>query len=296
LIKLLILGGTKFLGDDFVNELKGEDMEVHIASRRELESLFFHKIDRKNQAHLTDLILSTQYDLIVDFISYSMPDAAKLINAIRSKKGYSPFIIVISSTYVYGNPLYLAIDKEYNEGCFNPLEYDYINLNRPEVDYFEGKRSMESFLVKNYENLAIIRFPIILGANDYTDKTHYFSTVITAKNKVRFDVEYGLSNYIFSFEAAKFILTILKNRLAGIFNCALNDRLNQDDIFSIYCDFFNVSKEHFLVNSQAEGLLVKSPFYYSKNFIIDNTKQRNILDFGECFEKCLFRELSKSMP
>lgn len=290
MVKVLILGGTKFLGRDFLENVNKKHFEIHVASRRDPGTRPYYEIDRKKEADLAEVISLNNFDIIIDFISYSMPDARKLINAIHAKRRYRPYLITISSTYVYGNPLHLEESKEYDESSFTPSDYAFSTLDRPDIDYFQGKRSMESYIAKNYDNYALIRFPVILGANDYTGKTTFFSERITNKKRFSFDDGYGASNFMFSQEAAQVLRHIVTNRHAGSLNCCLNERLNQFDIFSMYCDFFKVSKNEILDNN---ATIVKSPFYYRKDFIINNSKQRQLFDLKITFEEALQRELQK---
>ena len=72
-------------------------------------------------------------------------------------------------------PTDIDCDSLFKEVSFNPLKHDNSILDRPDVTYSEGKRDMESYCIKNYKmiNLVILRFPIILGANDYTNRTNF---------------------------------------------------------------------------------------------------------------------------
>jgi nucleoside-diphosphate-sugar epimerase len=291
-VKVLILGGTKFLGLELLKKLfQRQGFEVHVASRRDPGNLIhFYKIDRKDQEDLSALFTQTEFDVIVDFISYSMPDAKKIIGAIRRRHDYNPYLITISSTYVYGHPHQITDDSTFDESDFNPSRFSYSEADRPEIDYYLGKKSMESYLVNNYDNYALIRFPVILGQNDYTGRTTYFLELIKESKKISFDKEFGASNYIFSNEAADGLINVMCKRITGIFNWCLNDCLDQHDVLSMYCDFFKIPLEHVLDDAAAKA---RSPFYYQKDFIINNNKQRQLFDFQITFEEALHRELKK---
>lgn len=288
----MILGGTKFSGLELVKKFAGKkQFEVHIASRRDPGSyLNYYFINRKNEDELKMLIKENDFEIIVDFISYSLPDAEKLINAIRSKHDYNPYLITISSTYVYGNPNEVVVDAIYNESSFDPLSFEHSHMDRPEIDYFLGKRSMESYISKHYENYALIRFPVILGENDYTGKTGYFFDIVNANRKISLDPECGPSNFLFSIEAAESLYQIIKNKITGPLNCCLDDRLNQIDILTLYCKFFERSVDQVIDENLP---FVKSPFYYRKAFLIDNERQKKLIHMNVTFEEALNRELTK---
>jgi hypothetical protein len=70
---------------------------------------------------------------------------------------------------------------------------------------------MESYSVDNYYNdkLVILRFPIILGANDYTQRTSFYSSLIKEEKSINPRNVHSKSNYIFSSEAAHAILNFV---------------------------------------------------------------------------------------
>ena len=290
LIKVLILGGTKFLGLDYFKLLKNDPgIEVHIASRSFIDTNNFYRIDRKNQLDLVGILSANNFDIIVDFICYSMPDSKKLLNAILATNS-APYLITISSTYVYGNPLKLTDDKKYKEIDFDPAAYSYSQDDRPIIDYYEGKKSMESFLYKNYSNFVSVRFPIILGSNDYTGRTSYFSEIIKTGKSIHFENPYGRSNFIFSMEAAKILYFLTREKILGAINGCLNDNLNQLEILDLFCKYYNVPLSNIL---DGDGDEIRSPFYYSRDFLIDNSLQNSLISLNINFESALRRELEK---
>ena len=58
--KLLIIGGTRFLGLEFLKLVNG--YEIYIASRRKIKTKNFILIDRKSQQDLDNLFEDIQYD------------------------------------------------------------------------------------------------------------------------------------------------------------------------------------------------------------------------------------------
>ena len=289
--KILILGGTKFLGSKLLEKLKfKKELQIHVASRKSTDFGQYHSIERKNEEDLLNLFKAHTFDIVIDFICYSQPDAKKLLDVIKVKAGYQPYVIMISSTYVYGNPLELQVNKSYDENEFDPESYQYSELDRPDIDYFEGKKSMEAYIAQNYQNYLLVRFPIIMGSNDYTGRTAYFSDLIKNSGTVSFDEMSGSSNFIFSQEAADVLSYFIAHPIQGAINCSLEDELNQSSILSLYCKFHGVPLRSVLVN---EGLAIRSPFYYSKDFIINNARLKSLVDLKSKFEPALFRELTE---
>ncbi len=271
-----------------MNTLEEDQFEIHIASRSDPGRRPYYSFDRKNQHDVLQVIGSHQFDVIVDFISFSLPDAQKLIQAISHRPGYKPYLITVSSTYVYGNPSELQAGGEYNELSFDPQTYHFSAGDRPEIDYFVGKRSMEAYIVNHYENYALIRFPVILGADDYTGRTNFFIDIIKNNRLISFDREYGVSNFIFSREAVQFMHYLVKDRVKGIFNCCFPEQLDQFDILSLYCQILKKPVDSML---EDRANIVRSPFYYKKDFVINNEKQMQLMKFNTTFAEALKRDL-----
>ena len=183
--KILILGGTRYLGLELINLLDNSCNEFVVASRKKIKVNNFIKIDRKSQVDLDKLLQENQFDVIVDFINYSNSDSKLLLKSIGNQDKI-PKLILISTTYTYGLPSKVKLDSIYSETDFQPNEHIKPIIDRSNISYAEGKRNMESYCVRNYRNdkLLILRFPIILGANDYTGRTNFYLEKIKNNKKI----------------------------------------------------------------------------------------------------------------
>ena len=287
---ILVLGGTRFLGIEFVNILNEENIKLFVASRNKIPTHNFIHIDRKNQNDLDNLFKNIQFDVVIDFINFSLPDSEKLLNALRFQVK-PPKLILISTTYVYDNPLKIEKDSIFNENGFIPGKYKVSGFDRPEIAYSNGKREMESYSVNNYDSdkLVILRFPIILGANDYTERTNFYSSLIINKKSINPCNVYTKSNYIFSKEAAHSIFNFVNEDLSGIFNVSF-DSISEYDLISIICNFHRY-RINLLIN---EDICVKNtPFTNMFDFKIDSFKYQTLFPFKNNFVECFNRELLK---
>jgi len=288
--KILILGGTRFLGIEFINLIQKEDIDLYVASRREVDVKNFLFIDRKNKNSLDRLFSEHNFDIIIDFICYSGLDSKVLIDVLASRQKF-PKLIVISSTYTYSEPQNLSLDSVFKENNFLAENYEASLIDRPDVTYSNGKRAMESYFTKNYSSskLIILRFPIILGIEDYTLRTQYYFNKIKFKEKINPENINNSTNYIFSFEAAIAILNFIKHDHCGTYNVAL-EPVSEKELIELYCSHFNLNSEELLdqkINS------IRTPFSTNFNFLIDSSKYSDIFPFSLSFKDCLKRELSK---
>ena len=101
--KILILGGTRYLGLEFIKLLNNNNYLLFVASRKKIMVNNFFEVDRKCQSDLDELFKNEQFDVVIDFINYSNLDSKKLIKSIKNQNKV-PKLILISSTYTYGLP------------------------------------------------------------------------------------------------------------------------------------------------------------------------------------------------
>ena len=283
--KVLVLGGTKYVGKALISELiRIGEIHVTVFSRHPYPEVSFMVGERKNQNDL-DLILQKKFDIIIDFIGYCLPDMEKLTNAIKQ---YSPNskLIFISSTYVYNLTLKHQL---YNEEHFNPLKYIPLNKERAEISYEDGKRSSENYLKRHYKKkqLSILRFPIILGSEDYTGRTNYFKDFIIGKNSNNNFEKGGKSNFIFKDDIVLIIIQLINHFKSGIFNIARPDFLSQEDLYQLTLKILAHTNSNKILTKE----LIKSPFYYSDDFMIGTDKLKKYFTLKNTFEEMLIKAL-----
>ena len=283
---ILVIGGTKYLGLEFIKMLDLGKINLFVASRKKIEVDNFIKIDRKNQNELDKLFFDNQFDVVIDFINYSGLDSKILLNSIR-KQNKPPKLILISTVYTYALPTEIDCDSLFKEDSFDPLKY--INSKRDRG--VDGKRDMESYCIKNYRNdkLVILRFPIILGANDYTNRTQFYINKIKNRSQINPININNKSCYVFTNEAANSIVNFVNNEKHGIFNVSYK-AISELNLIKLYCNYFNFKIES-LINFSVESS--DTPFSSNYDFIVDNNKYQNIFPLKNTFENALNRELSK---
>tara|TARA_B110000046_G_scaffold182716_1_gene217308 strand:+ start:4646 stop:5506 length:861 start_codon:yes stop_codon:yes gene_type:complete len=274
--KILILGGTKYAGKAFIKDLmESDNYQITVLSRHKIEGVFSFQGDRKDQELLTQTF-KHKYDIVIDFICFCLPDAKKLLDAIK-KNGTKPKIIFISTTYVYDQN---AKNETYTELDFSPLNNQASILERSEISYQEGKRSAETYFSKNFNKkyLCILRFPIILGRNDYTLRTDFFINFFNKGGSLNQIKSAGASNFIFVKDIVHVLLKLIENFEPGIFNVVRSEYLNQKDLAEIY---FTILGSKISVKKAATPNT--TPFYYNKNFKIDGSKFSKIVPLKDSF-------------
>jgi len=290
MFSVLVLGGTKYVGLELIELLRDHKIPFHVASRREIDVVHFTKLDRKNSEEMNALFSTHSFDVVVDFIGYSAVDAS-VLHAALSLQEKKPKLILISTIYTYGLPLELVSDSYFDEESFNALAIPISMIDRPEINYSEGKRNMEAYFAQHYDldKQVVLRFPIILGANDYTRRTHFYIDKLSEGiriNPISLDAS---ANYIIAKEAAQSILNFIITDYYGTYNVNFA-QISERDLMKLYSDFCHKDLDT-LLDTDAEE--TKTPFSSNFNFIIDSSKYSNIFPIEIEFKDALCRELLK---
>lgn len=230
----LILGGTQFVGKRLVQLLVNEGVEVTIATRGKTDDPFGDQvsrlvIDRENAETLKGAFNDKKWDVVFDQTCYSSQEARDSLKALTGKvKKY----VFTSSQAVYD---FGTIQVEER---FNPLDFDPIIKTRKDyigyVGYKEAKRAAEAILFQNADMpVTAIRFPIIIGKDDYTNRLKFHVEHIK-EGKPMF-IEYP--NYRYSFidsgEAALFLYNIAKSDYQGPVNPGSPEDISLNELIGL---------------------------------------------------------------
>jgi nucleoside-diphosphate-sugar epimerase len=214
-MKVLILGGTRFVGKRLVHLLADQGHNVTVGSRgRTIVSFPGNvqrlKLDRASKDSLATALAHSQWDIVYDQICFSADDAASAVEILAGKTSR---YVLCSSAAVYTNPL------DVGEGAFDPSAYSIRSIERSGSSYAEGKRLAEAVIFQRASfPAAAVRFPIILGPDDYTKRLRVQIQRIAGNEPVNIenpDVEISL---ISSVEAAAFLAWLSGVPHTGPFN------------------------------------------------------------------------------
>ena len=147
-MKILILGGSLFVGKSFANLIKQKcpAAKIYLANRG-LSGECDIQIDR-NLEESCKLLKNSTYDVVVDFSCYDLNQMRNTFQNLHFNK-----YIFISSSAVEALPLF-------NVG---PQDYEMAR-------YAMNKKACEDFIINNVEDYSIIRPCYIVGDNDYTNR------------------------------------------------------------------------------------------------------------------------------
>lgn len=213
-MKLLILGGTRFLGRHLVNSARVRGHEVTLFNRGKTNPDLFRKVKTIRGDREKDLNqLEGQWDAVIDTCGY-VPRIVKL-SAEALKEKVEKYVF-ISSISVYANFAKIGINES---DPVAKLEDESAEEITGET-YGALKALCENVVQNVYGiNSVIIRPGLIVGPHDPTDRfTYWVKRVAQGGEILAPDRPEALTQLIDVRDLADFILTLIENDVSGVFN------------------------------------------------------------------------------
>ena len=214
-MNILVLGGTRFFGIHMVNALIEKGHDVTIATRGRSKDAFGDKVkrlklDRTDPDSMKQTLKGMHFDVVIDKIAYCSKDIKYVMDALNCDK-----YIHMSSTAVY-DPKTINTKEEDFDGFLRPL----IWCDRADFDYAEVKRQAEYALFQNYaeRNWIAVRYPVVLGADDYTGRLKFYVEHVVKKIPMNIDNIDSQMGYIKSDEAGRFLAFLVDKDIKGAIN------------------------------------------------------------------------------
>lgn len=171
--KILILGGTQFIGRNLVEQLlKIKEFDLTLFNRQKTKADLFPQINKiKGDRETNDIrqIANTAWDYVIDVSCY-YPDS--LVGVLQQLQKKPKKYILISTTSVYDI-----------EGCHIPLKnekagtllcHENERTDRTNASYGNRKAECERILIASGMNYVILRPSLVYGAHDHTDRLYYW--------------------------------------------------------------------------------------------------------------------------
>lgn len=214
--KILVLGGTRFFGSKLVELLIEEGHAVTIVTRGQSGNPFGNKVehlqaDRFNHDELAKVVEGRMFDIVYDNICYSPDEAKSFCDIFNGNIGKLVFTSTLSTYEVTG--------EGHVEEDFNPYTYDIQMGDRFSFSYGEGKRLAEAVFFKYAEfPVVAVRFPIVMGEDDYTKRLHFHVEHVLEEKPIGFVNMDAEMSFILASEAAAFLYFVGMNDIEGPFN------------------------------------------------------------------------------
>ena len=229
--KILVLGGTRFFGHKLVELLLEQKHEVTIVTRGLSENPFGEavehiKVDRKDTAAFAQALENRTFDVVYDNICYSPNEAKQLCEIFNGNIGKLVFTSTLATYEADGQP--------HAEADFDPYSYSIIMGDTHEFTYGEGKRLAEAVFYKYAQfPVVAVRFPIVMGEDDYTRRLHFHIERIINHEPIGFLNMDAEMSFIQATEAARFLAWAGMNDVEGPINATANGVISLKELISL---------------------------------------------------------------
>lgn len=242
-MKVLVLGGTRYFGIHMVRELIKNGHDVTIATRGHAKDNFADSVkrvivERTSPESLKSALGNNTYDVICDDLAYCSNDVKVALDCLKCRR-----YVMISSTAVYNKHINTV------ENDFNPIAKRLEWCNREDYPYDEVKRLAECALFQKYktQNAAAVRFPFVIGEDDYTKRLYFYVEHVINKKPMLIDNIDKQMSFIRSNEAGKFLAFMAEQDYRGAVNGSSSDTISINEMIKY-------------VESKAKIKAVFSPF------------------------------------
>jgi len=224
-MKVLVIGGNRFIGLRLCHALSSQSgVDLFIANRTgqapHAPGATVYKVDRNN---LRNSHLDRDWDAVVDFATYNDDQVRESISYFKNIRHY----IFISTSFVYSE------GPDLKESLFDPRSLD---LSQPSAahsfSYQEGKRRAEAAFSQQSEFPTLcVRFPFLLGPDDYTRRLEFHVQRVERGQPIFFPAPRALCSFLSSEDACNFLQWSLKQpKIHGPINVASPDALGLHEL------------------------------------------------------------------
>ncbi len=204
-MKILVIGGTRFVGPYLINLLVENNHEVTVFNRGNFPSSHPDKIKfvrgDRNEGFSS---LKEGFDVVIDTCAYKGGQTEKVLEQIKFD-----FLVHFSTDAVYKKTEIFPITEDFPLGEWETWG-----------DYGRGKRECEAVLEKSRIPYAMLRPTYILGPKNYVDRENFIYSRLTNKQPVTLPGN-GLAvvQFVFADEVARSLATLAEKQPTGAFNC-----------------------------------------------------------------------------
>lgn len=276
---VLVFGGTRFFGIYLVEKLLERGHKVTIATRGLTADHFGDRVkrlavDRCDEAGLASIFKEKEYDCICDNICYASKDVKRLLDVAKCKR-----YILTSTMSVYPAQVWGMDMKEEN---FDPLSHPLQWYERQDAAYDEIKRQAEAALFQVYpqKNAAAVRFPYVIGREDYTKRLRFYVEHVLEQKPMYIDNLQEQMGFIQAKEAGEFLAWMVENEETGCFNAASGGTVSVKEILS-YVERKSAKKA--VLDPEGE----KAPYNGTAAYSIDTKKAQRAGFSFRCLEDYL---------
>ena len=232
---IILFGGSGFLGNNFSNLLKKNNVDYSTVSSKDINLL-----DTNSKYKLSDLNNCDNCTII--FFSALTPDKGKNIDTFNNNiKMAEIFLESFNEDFNKNNHvIYISSDAVY------PLSIENIEFNTypSPTDLYSSMHLTREIMFKNIfkSNLTVLRPTLIYGFGDTHNSygPNRFFTQMLDKNEINiFGEGLDIRDHLYIKDLCNIIYKIIKNKIFGTLNIASGNSISYFDLALIYKKMFN---------------------------------------------------------
>ncbi len=265
--KVLILGGSYFIGKHVTNQLKDTyDVYVLNRGRKPLNDDSVHPLiaDRNVESQMKNALKGHTFDHIVDISGYNTVQLQNVLNVID--KTHLKNYIFISTSAVY--------DIHKNTPPFK--ERDVLGGESPFKKYAKDKIECESILFNSLDTsqITIFRPPFVYGPNNYIFRERLMFMFIENDEEIFIPQSNNVISFVYVKDLAANVLEALKGIIpADIYNVGNKEAITFSKWVSLCETAVNQKAKTTFINAKQYGLDAVDFFpYFDYDNVLDVSK------------------------
>lgn len=275
-MKILVLGGTSFIGKEFAVMAHKAGHKVTVFSRRCPTNglpLDIKQTRGDRSVHIDLIRMSVDtWDVIIDNICYSAKDAENAIKAFNGRVG----LYIFTST----ESVYSVLDgasSPYRECHTEMFKENAALREQEEYQYAFDKLDAEKVFLSAFEEkkfpAAIIRFPVAIGPSDPTLRAFSYWIRLSDGKPLILPGAFFSRRYIYSKDAARVFETLIlaKNTGGEIYNFGDNQTINLEDFIKLSAN---------MMTKEADIIYAEFDWLKENNFNFESSPLTTFADFN----------------
>lgn len=261
-MKVLIIGGSRFVGPLIIDKLLQDGHKVTVFNRGRIKRDYPRGVKHVVGDRNAGFNLTEKFNVVIDDCAYNGMQTQTALRQLRFN-----FFVHFSTAAVYKKTGQFLLTEESPLGEW-PMWGEY---NRGKVD-------CEQVLAQSGIGYASVRPVYILGPHNYVDREHFiYSRIKSGKPLILPGDGQAKVQFVFAEEVAELFRILVEEQVSGAFNCAGDDVITLVDLVREMGEI--VGEEPMIkFNSQADGAnfrLEEFPFA-NETFYCTNQKAKDL--------------------
>ncbi len=273
--RVLVVGGSYFIGRSIVDAFLRGGYDVHVLNRGHVQ-LWDRRIkqiicDRDNGSMLKEALYQKNFEIVVDVCGLDSKQAEKLCSALDREKIEA--FVFISSSAVYNVKALEIPYKEDDSLAENPYWWNY------GADKIKAEFYYTGHFVWTDTKLIIIRPPYVYGENNYVQRESFIFKHIEENRPIIIPASNPMLQFIYAPDLADFALRAVENveENINIFNVGNSEHLTAREWVDACAKAVGGKADIIEYDYEMTGRNVREFFpFYDYDNVLDVSKMKSV--------------------